>query len=305
MGTRVRTIAVRPWAVVLVVASLLFLSLGLAARADDSVQPYLLTNADQISGTLPGSDAGSFANFEVNYPGSDAALIVKVSFVPYDPSYQSSMGLNVYGPNGFSGVGTWNDDDKALEFYFNQDAAATLAVQLYNYSDRTVSYTVVATGLPETAAVAEEETVAVTEEEAAAVTEEDAAAVTEEETATVTEEETAAPSLKAGVTGTLTGNAGCASALYPLTVTRTYNSDGSVADVTVTMVSWPEDPTYAGTYGFNIYSANGDLVATATTTDTLGERSATFSSNTEGEYVVQVYNYADGVSFSYILSATQ
>jgi hypothetical protein len=248
---------------------------GIVARADEAPQPHVLTGEAEIGSALPGDEAGLFAYYKVNYPGRKADLRIQVTFGSYDPSYNARLGFNVYGPGDFEGRGVEKEGGTFLEFSYREDAPAPLLVQVYNYTDATVYYSIVARGL------------------AADLGPTGGRSPSSTPTPTVVGE------LGSSVSGLIVGSRAGAYGLYVLQ----YACDEE--DVTVTMKLWPEDPSFAGAFGFQIYDPEGQHVATGVANDALGVRKATFASDWTGEYVVQVYNYSDGAPLHYTLAVAR
>ncbi len=262
-------------------AALLIQTLGLVALADETAQATTLSDATPVAGLLPGSTAGSFAYFEVAYPGDGLELEVQVVFSEHDRTISPQLGLDLYGPNGYAAVGSEVDDGAYKAVSYAADDAATLVIQVYNYGDTTLSYTVAAVGLPEV--VAEEAIAEVASEEA---TQENVDAT-----------EAAETTLATGVSGTLVGNAAGAFERYTLSY------DGDESTVTVSLSLWPLDPSYANAIGFTVYSPDGTVVARGVNTETHGVLEADFASDVAGDYTIAIYNYAADIAVSYLLTA--
>ena len=270
----------RSLALACVAAILLSLALvAPVALAQEEWQPYALTAGGQIGNDLPGSRAGSFDDYVLAYPGGMAEVAVRVTFADLDPSFRNAVGFNVYGGDAFDrGQGEEKENGAYLEFSHQAEDPATLAVQVFNYSDRTVAYTIEVIGLADVEPVAEEPVVETAAPEAPEV---DDAVV----------DEPAAP-----LSGLLVGSPAGTFGMH----TFSYPGDGS--DLTVTMTAPPLDPSFAGTTGFKIYDPAGHLVSEGTLRASRWERDATLSSDVAGEYLVLVYNYADGMELSYTLT---
>ena len=247
------------------------------ALADTETETPTLANDVQVSGLLPGNESGRFIYYQVEYPGGKAVLTVAAGFSA-DVSVGDQIGFHVYGPDGYTGTGVWQDDTGLYELSYARDDATTLTVQLYNYTNDTAGYTLEASGIPE--AVAETE------------------AQVAETTPVATER--VEPVAAAGASGILVGNSGGAYAIH------TIPSDGSDVDLTVTMQFTPDDPSYADAFGFMVYAPDG-TVATRSSQPTgeLGVYEGTFAATADGAYTVQVYNYADNVPLYYTLSVAQ
>ncbi len=246
----------------------------LLATAEERQPSDALATSGQIRGSLSGSRAGSFDEYVLAYPGDMADLRVRATFAPIDPSFSNAIGFNVYGGDAFdqkSGSG----DGPDREFSYRAQDAATLTIQVFNYSDHTVNYVLDITGLPATEPAKER-------------------VMVEPMTDTPVADSGAEP--VAPFAGTLVGDSAGAFALYTLS----YPGDGS--RLKVTMIAPPLDPSFAGMTGFNVYDPRGNLVTEGTLRSTRWERDATLSSHVAGEYLVQVYNYAEGMALDYALN---
>ncbi|OGO04728.1 MAG: hypothetical protein A2Y73_07080 [Chloroflexi bacterium RBG_13_56_8] len=62
----------------------------------------------------------------------------------------------------------------------------------------------------------------------------------------------------------------------------------------------PDNPSIGDGVGFTVYGPAGK-VATGKTTGTPGERAATFQTNVAGKYLIQVYNYIEGLTINYTI----
>ena len=249
---------------------------GMVALAESGQQPQALTNSAPVGGTLAGSAGGRFVYYTIAYPGNSLDLRVQVVLSADSNLYNKGLGFRVYGPNGFEGQGDLQDGGY-LELNYNQSDPASLLVQLYNYYDGlNVPYSVTAKGLP-----------------AAAQPVQQPAAAPAATTATSGANPTP------GMSGAVTGNAAGAFGTYVIA------STGDATDVTVKMTFTPDDPVVAKAVGFRVYDPDGNQVAIATVTDTPGVRQATFSSAKVGNYLVQIYNYAAGVTLNYALTVSR
>jgi hypothetical protein len=259
----------------LVLAVLVGVPATAVARSQDPNNPEVLRPGEELTGTLPGSPAGSFAFFAVDYPGGDQELVVRMTPRPADPSVARQIAFNVYGPDGLVGSSQVpsEGDPSVREFRYSDSDPVQLLVQIYNYTlTDTITYTIVATGITERGPMP-------------------AATPPPPPEAPVTLPEAGAP-----VSGTLVGSLAGAFDTYDLP----YPGDGS--DVTVEATIAPDDPVLANAVGFNIYAPSGRLIAESTTRSTPGQRQATFSSDDAGTYTIQIYNYTDGTPVSYTLT---
>jgi len=219
--------------------------------------------------SLPGSKAGGFDDFTVDYVGGGAELEIEVWFAPVDPSFVQALGFDVYGTGADDDVGVRQDDGR-WAFSYSAEDPARLMVQVHNYADVTVSYRAQVSGAAE-----------------ASVASVAARAMEPELRALVT-----------GMSHTLVGNKGGAFDRYALAY------PGDERDTTVRMTFGPLDPSFASAYGFQVYDPHGRRVAEGQEIEPFGVMEATFASDTPGGYVIQVYNYADGAYVNYALSTT-
>lgn len=263
---------------ILAVLAVCALSLSMIAAAPSSADaPEALHNAQQVSGVLTGNAGGAFAFYKLDYPGDESVVTIELRYVPADPVTNAAVGFNVYGPNGFFiGRGQMVEDtggDGVLQLEYADDNKATWLVQVYNYiPDHSISYSIVAEGLPEAQAT---------------VTTAPAEIVATPEAPTTANLEG---------TGYLAGNHGGAYALYEVKVVA------DAPDVAVTMNWSPDDPDIARGVGFVAYGPSGQVVRGGGT-GTPGERTATLAADQPGVYQVQVYNYIDGLTIQYTLSS--
>lgn len=249
----------------------------IAAAPSSADAPEALHNARQVSGVLTGNAGGAFAFYKLDYPGDQSVVTIELRYVPADPVTNAAVGFNVYGPNGFFiGRGQMVEDtggDGVLRLPYSDDNQATWLVQVYNYlPGHSLSYSIVAEGLPEVKATATKA----------------AAEVVAAPQAPTTSKLTGS--------GYLAGNHGGAYAFYEVKVVA------DAPDVAVTLNWSPDDPNIATGVGFVIYGPSGE-VTRGTGTGTPGQRSATLAADAPGIYQIQVYNYIDGLTIQYALSS--
>lgn len=261
----------RRWLILLMALVLtLGLASGVAAQADDTeAEPLVLADDSPVAGTLAGNRGGSFDYYVIHYPGDETVVNIRVDFAPGDPATLMAVGFNVYGPNGFF-IGQGTAAGSAKERMYSASAPETWLVQVYNYGDVTVSYTIAAEGLPATAEEAKE----------AAVVEETAEAEQAATSETVFEE------------GTLVGSRAGAFATFEVTY------DGE-ADLELTLRYVPDDPTIRAGVGMTVYGADG-WSRGATVED--GVRTVSLTGEAAGTYTVQVFNYIEGLKIAYTLT---
>jgi hypothetical protein len=256
-------------AFVLALAVCLFVASAAAGGVDDS-HPMLL-NENPVSGTLTGNRAGAFAYYTINYPGDLRVVTIELEFAPADPVTRLGVGLNVYGPGGYllGQTGQLPDTvEESVAVCYSDDKEAVWLVQVYNYiPNHTVSYSVLAKGLPEVTAVSP--------------------------APTPTPSDTQPPaSLQTPVAGSMLGHAAGAYHFYEFS----YPGDGS--EVTVRVTYTPDNDLIAQGVGFVVYGPTG-RVARGEGTGKPTQRQATFSSDVPGSYLIQVYNYIEGLTIDY------
>ncbi len=263
---------------ILAVLAVCALSLSMIAAAPSNADaPEALHNEQPVSGVLTGNAGGAFAFYKLDYPGDLSVVTIEMRYVPADPVTTAAVGFNVYGPNGYViGQGQKVADtggEGVLKLEYSDDNPVTWLVQVYNYMPNlSLSYSIVAEGLPEAAPT---------------VTQTPVGVVATPEVPTTT---------KLTGAGYLAGNHGGAYALYKVDVVE------DAPNVVVTMNWSPDDPDIAKGVGFVVYGPSGQ-VARATGTGTPGERKTTLPANAPGVYQVQVYNYIDGLTIQYTLTS--
>jgi hypothetical protein len=237
-----------------------------------------LENEIPAGGMLTGNRAGSFAYYTIDYPGDLRVVTVELEFAPADPVTRLGVGLNVYGPGAYvigqTSLEDPSSEDKLLTIRYSDDNEATWLVQVYNYiPNHTISYSVMAKGLPEK----------VTPIPATA--------------SQPSDEPHASATLDATVTGSLTGQPAGAFEFYEFS----YSGDGSEVEVEMRYV--PDNDLIARGVGFVIYGPSGE-VARGAGTGRPTERKALFSSGATGTYLIQVYNYIAGLTIQYAIDRT-
>jgi hypothetical protein len=269
------------------VALAILLALGVAGVAlgqDSPETPQPLVGDTPISGTITGSNAGSFAYYLIDYPGGDEVVRIVVRFAPGDPATLAGVGFNVYGPAGFD-IGEsiiTGDEDGSEDLTHSESDATRWLVQVYNYIDGlTVSHTIAAEGLPAPAATPQPTPPGTPTPPPAATP---APAMTPE----------APGGLQETVGGVLAGSRAGAYDHYLL------NYAGDNVEATVRMTFSPDSPVISPGVGFTIYGPSGQEVEGQPTGDP-GVREATFALEEAGAYTVLVYNYIEGLALSYTI----
>ena len=253
-------------AAALVVLVALGLAGGVSAEGNTPDDPIWLADEAPMTAQLAGNRGGSFVYYAIAYPGHERAVTIHVSYAPGDRATLSAVGFNVYGPNGYL-IGEGEVAGAAKELVYSDDDAATWLIQLYNYGDgMTVGYTISVDGLPSTP-------VPITKPD-------------------VDDEESQEPSGEAlAEAGKLLGSRAGAFDRYAIA----YQSG---QDVELVMRYTPDDPTIRAGVGMTIYGPDG-WSREATVRD--GERAVTIVNGPTGTYIVQIYNYIEGLEISYTL----
>jgi len=235
-----------------------------------------LVNGVLEGGTLTGNRAGAFAYYHIDYPGDLRVVTIKLDFAPADPVTRNAVGFNVYGPNGYwigQGAESEEQDGVPAQLQYSDANPATWLVQVYNYlPGHQVRYSIVADGLPE---------------------------VSQPPISTEPRAEEPQPEQPQGwegtVTGTLTGKSAGAYAFYDLP----YAGDGFELEVTMSYA--PDNALIAQGVGFVVYGPDGE-VARGQRTGAPGKQRAAWSAHEAAVYLVQVFNYIEGLYVTYVLT---
>jgi len=275
---------------------------GLIAAAEEAIAtPIAAVETGALSGTLPGNrDSGSFALYDIDYAGGEL-LTVRVTPVYHDASQGAAFGAKLYRPDGSALRHMTRADGAYLELLHTGDAA-TLTLQVHNFSNDAVSFDVTVDGAtavtPVVAEVATEEA-AVAEPVVEEVVVEQVAVEEPVVEEAIAADETEAADLPAGIlsTGVLVGVGG--GAFEEVTVTT---ADDEA--LTLELQTVPLDPAFGPAAGFVIYGDNGHRVAQGVS-DGAGVFRATFRGVSDEAFLVQVYNYAAGQPLAYTLRIVQ
>lgn len=262
---------------VLVLCALALSTIGAVPSSAETSQE--LYNEKWVAGALSGSTGGSFNYYKIEYPGNKSVVTIELRFAPADPVTRTAFGFNVYGPSGFFiGRGLWIKEelgDGVLQLQYADENKATWLVQVFNYLPKgNVNYGIMAKGIPATGPQPTPVPVPVK------------------------------PTPPSGSpvpligSGYVTGRSGGNYTFYKVTVPV------GGPDVQLLLTVWPDDANIATGVGFVVYGPSGGEAARGATTATPGERRATLSTKYPGVYEVQVYNYFQGLTISYILRNT-
>jgi len=229
-----------------------------------------------MTGTLMGRSGGAFASYTVDYPGGRRVARMELQFTPADPATVNGVGFKVYAPSGEL-VGEGRPKEKVgpgiLELKYRDDKPELLLVQVHNYVPyRLVTFTMMVRGLEESAGPLQDPSSMPVDQ--------------------IEPDSTTDTAIWEMVSGSLLGSRAGAFGLHE------FYYPGDDSDVEVLMISTPDNPAMARGVNFIIYGPYGK-VAGGTATSRPTERKATFSSKKPGVYLIQVYNYIDGVTIQY------
>ena len=262
------------------VASLVFTFSALGAFAEQSGDPGkpVALKGDQ-AGMLQGKGAGgSFVYYSFPYAGDNSTATINLNASSNDlaGSEADLIGFNAYGPNG--DLYAWSGQQPGMSpnlvgNLISMDKG-TYIVQIYNYSDRPMDFTLGITGLPSVAAPAPMMVAAPPMAAPAAAPPAMAAPAA-----------SMAPiRLDTPVTGTL----GRGSFTY-----HTFTYPGAYATYTLNANVTPDDPSVLteGLVGFNVYGPTGELNAIdGVQTGMSPNLSGDLNNPTAGTYTIQLFN---------------
>ncbi|MHB1135145.1 MAG: hypothetical protein ACYC4L_22460 [Chloroflexota bacterium] len=265
----------------LVIAALL-LVIGVAPVAALNGSPdaaVTLTSFDNKGhGSLTGNGAGAFRYYRFAYAGANAFVTVRLVWNPGWGLTDAAFGFNIYGPSGHVGEATHIDDDgdsSTRALTFSAALPGDYLVQVYNYApEQTSNYTVEVIGLAEAPVVATGNTSI----------------------------EGAVPARGPvfSANGSLVGSGGGAFNYFLVE----YAGGDSPLDISLAM--WPSRWLVEGAYGFNVYEdgtlrISGEEIARDPESAT---KKAFLQRLEPGKFIVQVYNYAEGVAADYTLAVS-
>ena len=248
-----------------------------AAASNETAETALLVSADNpsVSGTIVGNKGGAYRYYQFAYPGANVPVQIHLTWNPGFASTGRAFGFNVYGPNGFVGEGIRGDDAgeaSTANLSLAAPTPGTYLVQVYSYTADTVqNFAVDFAGLgPAPTPVADN----VVPERAVSVQQQ-----------------------TASLGGALTGRSAGAFNFFLL------GYPGGQWPMTVSLSFTPASALPVDAFGFNLYD-EGNLAGTGVEVARSGEtatKTLTISSVAPGTYGLQVYNYADGVTGSYVV----
>jgi hypothetical protein len=254
-------------------ALLLALTLAPAALAEENT----LLGAMPLLGNLPGNPwAGAADLYQVAYPGGNIEVTIRVRSLLPDAVTNEAFGFNLYRPYGSALNAPWAGKGTYRELIYRSADPAMLTVQVYNYARKTIPYEIAVLGL-------------VADDAAPGLT---AVAPAPPEPDTVE-----AGQLDAGLTiynKALLGDSAGRFAEYRFTAV-------AGEELTITLDHQPVDPSFGRVVSFRVYDLNGKLVGKGTEMRPHHWWDILVAPYT-GEYVLQVHNYAPGLTLSYTLT---
>ena len=254
-------------------ALLLALTIAPAALADESTP----LGATPLLGNLAGNPwAGAADLYQVAYPGGNAVVTIRVRSLLPDAVTNESFGFNLYRPYASALNAPWAGKATYRELDYRSMNAAVLTVQVYNYSRRTIPYEIVVLGLGNDAAAPNLTAVVPAPPEPATVE---------------------AGQLETGETvysASLLGDSAGRFAEYRFSAVKGES-------LTITLDHQPIDPSFGRAVSFRVYGLLGKLVGKGTEMSPHHWEDK-FVAPYSGEYVLQVQNYAPGLTLSYTLT---
>lgn len=260
-----------------VLAALMLLTVVFVTPVASAEETHPL-GAAPISATLRGNPyAGAYHLYEIQYPGGNVDLLIRVRSLTGDVVAERAFGLVLYRPYagpleaGVTAGGAYR------EVGYSSPDAGVLTVQLYNFSRMAITYELAVVGLEPAA----DSTTALLTEPAAPEAPAPAEVIADEGGVTTLQ-------------GALVGDRAGSFAEYRLEAV-------AGEQLTITMENLPIDPAFGQSIGFRMYGPDGKLAAKGVEMrpfywwDTL-------MAPLTGEYTLQVHNYAPGVTLTYTIN---
>jgi hypothetical protein len=271
---------------VVLLSSLVIPSVVLAASSPPDQTQVLDAMTTSASGALVGNSGGAFQLFRVAYQGGSTPVLFTLVYETPSGGSASAFGFNLYGPSGqtfASQVTATRGNATMAQFTLVNDAALSILVQVYNYGNGTfVPYSLTVTGLSG----------------------EPAPTASNGAGGGVANPATPVPALNSTMNGSINGNAAGNFTYYNL------DYPGGNAPLVVTMNVTPFSANPGKSMGFNLYrvAPNGATLVASGVVVQQDQNSATLSAMSGGPsagvYQVQVFNYWQGSSVNYSISAT-
>ncbi len=120
--------------------------MGLAPSLATGGRPALASpGATKVEGTLAGSTGGSFATYDLAYPGDGSPVELTLYLWTADANVIRGTGLNVYGPTpGKTYASSAADGGQERRVGFASGEPGQYVVQVYNYTPQATGFTLVA-----------------------------------------------------------------------------------------------------------------------------------------------------------------
>ncbi|MHB8620564.1 MAG: hypothetical protein ACYDAG_13500 [Chloroflexota bacterium] len=220
---------------------------------------------------------GRFTYYRFHYAGDGSNLMLVLSYNPSGPTSGNAVGFNVYLGTDAVAKGAPTASAGQVVSGYQSQTAGDYYVQLYNYTDTTINYTLSLSGLP-------------------CLQAQPAAGATPTPTPAVDGKTSDAPvPLAASDQRQLGGNASGSFVWYRFVY------DGH-SQPNISMSFSPSDPRQSSGSGFNLYGPGNIWVQAGLNGQGPGNISATIPSYGQpGAYYVQVYNYLPGSTISYTI----
>jgi len=245
------------------------------AIAAEEAQPM---GAAPIEATLRGNPySGAVHTYQVAYPGGNTSVLFRLRSLTGDVVAEQAFGLMLYRPYagpleaGVTAGGAYR------EVGYSRPDAGLLTVQVYNYSRKAITYELAVIGL---AADADGSASLLSEPVAPEAPAPAEVSLSEDSTISLQ--------------GALAGNRAGSFAEYRFSAV-------AGEDLTITMDNLPIDPAFGRAIGYRVYGPDGSLAAKGVEMRP-HHWWDTFVAKHTGDYVLQVHNYAPGVTLTYTLN---
>ena len=264
--------------------SLLLSAVGPAVAANDTQEGATLLTAQNPSASdqLVGDQGGRYRYYRFDVAGG-ADVRIELRWQPGPSATGVAFGYKVYGAQGFVREGVRQSDvgDVGIATVtFVALTAGSYMVQVGNYaSGLPVNFTLTVSGLAPGASPAQPAPAS---------------------PAPSGHPAPAAPAAPTSPVGTLVGQRGGAVVTYPVMY------PGGNFPMRISLTFGPSGGLPSDAFGFNVYYGD-KLIGTGVEeerTSTTASKGYILSTQTPGQFVIQVYNYTDGVAGDYVLKVS-